>query len=172
MTKRSVFTPEEWWLLKETPLQAGAAVMVAVESGLGTLQEIAANATGLASARDLFPSNELIAALVAPGSDPDEYKPSPRETAGANRAAREAEITADALAHCARVADVLDRKATAQEAREYKMWIMSIGGDVAAAAKEGGVLGIGAKAINEKEIAMLQQIAQALRYAAYTPPSA
>jgi hypothetical protein len=65
----------------------------------------------------------------------------------------------------------LDAKATAREIREYKMWVMAIGGEVAAAAREGGMLGIGAKAITDEEIALLEEIARALRYTSYKPPT-
>ena len=47
---------------------------------------------------------------------------------------------------------------------------MQVGGDVASAADEGGILRVGAKTISAPEVNLLTEIAAALRYADYTPP--
>jgi hypothetical protein len=171
MAGKSDFTPEEWWLLKETPLLAGAAVMVAADSGVaGTLHEMVANATSLVNAAKLFPNNALIRDLVTP-DDSATFKPTPVETSDPNQKARDERVEADALDKCKTVADLLDRKSDPQQAQEYKQWVMAIGGDVASAAEEGGVLGFGKKRVSEPEAKLLVELAAALRYAPYTPPS-
>lgn len=172
MTSKADYTPEEWWLLKETPLRVGAAVMVAAPSGTtGTLHEMVANAHSFVNAAHLFENDELIVALVAPDDDSQAYRPEPEETNDADRHAREKRIMTDAIAKCKQVADLLDRKGNPDEAHEYKQWVMAIGGDVASAAEEGGVLGIGKKKVSEPEIKMLIEVAEALRYTAYVAPS-
>ena len=45
-----------------------------------------------------------------------------------------------------------------------------VGGDVACAAEEGGIMRIGAKTVSEPEVKLLVEIAEALRYSPYTPP--
>ncbi len=172
MTGKMDFTPEEWWLLKETPLRVGAAVMVAAPSGTGgTMQEIVANATALANASKAFPHCELIKALTTPDDDEQPYKPAPAEVGDTNRRAREERVKAETLAMSRRAADLLDRKVAAEPAREYKQWVMQVGGDVACAAEEGGLMRIGAKRVSAPEVEMLKEIAAALRYAEYAPPA-
>jgi hypothetical protein len=169
MTNKSAFTPEEWWLLKETPLRVGAAVMVASESGVGgTMKEIVANAQAFAKAVAQFPNDELIQAL----SDPDDsstYLPPPPATAGADRYAREARIKSDALDKCRQAIDVLMRKASAGEVEAYRKWVMTVGENVACAAGEGGVLGMGKKPVSDEEVAVLKQLADALGLKSYSP---
>lgn len=170
MTNKSAFTPEEWWLLKETPLRVGAAVMVASESGVGgTMKEIVANAQAFAKAVSQFPNDELIQAL----SDPDDsstYVPPPPATTGADRHAREARIRSDALDKCRQAVDVLARKASAGEVTEYRKWVMTVGENVACAAGEGGVLGMGKKPMSAAEAVTLKQVADALGLKDYAPP--
>lgn len=171
MTGKADYTPEEWWLLKETPLLAGAAVMVAAPSGTsGTLQEMIANATSFVTTAASFPDNELIQALVTP-EDGQAWKPRAAETGDPNKEARGERVKADALEKCRRTADLLDKKSTPDQAREYKQWVMEIGGAVASAAEEGGVLGIGKKRVSEPEVQVLVEIAEALRFSPYTPPT-
>ena len=172
MAGKADFTSEEWWLLKETPLRVGAAVMVAAPSGKsGTMREIVANATTLANASRAFPDSDLIKALTTPEDDAAAYKPPSPEMGDANRQARNDRVKKDALDMCHRVADVLDGKVTAEQAREYKQWVMQVGGDVARAAEEGGLMRIGAKRVSAPEVEMLKETAAALRYAEYAPPA-
>jgi hypothetical protein len=165
------FSPEEWWLLRETPLRVGAAVMVAAPSGTGgTLREIMANATALANASKSFPDSELIKALTEPEDKENSYHPSPAAEGDSNRHAREERVKKDTLDMAKRAADLLDRKAASEVAQEYKQWVMQVGGDVACAAEEGGILRIGAKTVSEPEIKLLVEIAAALRLSPYAPP--
>ena len=172
MTGKADFTSEEWWLLRETPLRVGAAVMVAAPSGTGgTLHEIIANATALANASKSFPDSDLIKALTEPEDKEQAYQPAPAAEGDSNRQVREERVKKDTLDMCRRVADLLDRKLAAEAAREYKQWVLQVGGDVASAAEEGGILRIGAKTVSEPEVKMLTEIAAALRFSPYTPPA-
>ena len=171
MAGKADYTPEEWWLLRETPLRVGAAVMVAAPSGTGgTMHEIVANATALANASQLFPDSELIKALTEPEDTEQAYHPSPAAEGDANRHAREERVKKDTLDMCRRVADVLDHTAAGETVQEYKKWVMQVGGDVASAAEEGGIMRIGAKRVSAPEVKVLVEIAAALRYSSYTPP--
>lgn len=171
MTTKIDYTLDEWWALQEVPLLVGVAVLYASPSSIGgMMREIIASATAVANAGQMFPDNELIQALMAPDEDSKILKPPPPITAGTSRQERAEQLRKETLAKCQRVANVLDAKATAREIREYKMWVMAIGGEVAAAAREGGMLGLGAKTITDEEIALLQEIAKALRYQSYQPP--
>ena len=171
MAGKADYTPEEWWLLRETPLRVGAAVMVAAPSGTGgTLREIMANATALANASKSFPDSELIKALTEPDEKEQTYHPSPAAEGDPNRHAREERVKKDTLDMCRRTADLLDRKVAGDVALEYKQWVMQVGGDVACAAEEGGILRIGAKTVSEPEVNLLVELAAALRLSPYAPP--
>jgi hypothetical protein len=172
MSSRVDFTLEEWWLLQELPLMVSTTVLYASSSGAGgTMQEILAGATSLANASHTFPNNELIQALMEPTEDSRIFKRPPGLTSNTNKKEREEQLKKQTLAQCQRAADILFNKVESHEAREYKMWVMAVGGDVAAAVKEGGVLGLGAKRITEEEAHMLEEIAKALRFSAITPTS-
>ena len=145
--------------------------MVAAPSGTsGTLHEIIANATALANASQSFPDSDLIKALTEPEDEERAYHPSPAAEGDANRHAREERVKKDTLDMCRRTADLLDRKAVTETAQEYKKWVMQVGGDVACAAEEGGIMRIGAKRVSEPEVKLLVEIAAALRFSPYTPP--
>ena len=145
--------------------------MVAAPSGTsGTLHEIIANATALANASQSFPDSDLIKALTEPEDQEQAYHPSPAAEGDANRHAREERVKKDSLDMCRRAADLLDRKAATETVQEYKKWVMQVGGDVACAAEEGGIMRIGAKRVSEPEVKLLVEIAAALRFSPYTPP--
>ena len=172
MTTRIDYSLEEWWALQEVPLLVGVAVLYASPSGAsGTMREIMASAGAVANASQMFPETELIQTLLAPDEDSKILRPLPPITAGATKKERAEQLKKETLAKCQRAANVLDDKATAHEIRDYKMWVMAIGGEAAAAVKEGGMFGIGAKTITEEEIELLEAIAKALRYNSYKAPT-
>ncbi|HXW01019.1 MAG TPA: hypothetical protein VEC93_21580 [Anaerolineae bacterium] len=83
-------------------------------------------------------SNELIGALVtaAKSVKPEDMQPAQRfNTIEVARA--------HALDQVRQVGALVDQKAPAQEAQEFKQWLASLGQKVAEAAKEGGFLGFG-----------------------------
>jgi hypothetical protein len=53
---------------------------------------------------------------------------------------------------------IVDQKATPEEAREYRDFILKVADVVAHAAKEGGVLGIGGKEVTDQEQAVLDEL--------------
>lgn len=172
MTTKIDYTLDEWWALQEVPLLVGVAVLYASPSSAsGTMREIMASAGAVANASQMFPETELIQTLLAPDEDSKILKPLLPITAGATKKERAEQLKKETLAKCQRAANVLDDKATAHEIRDYKMWVMAIGGEAAAAVKEGGMFGIGAKTITEEEIVLLEEIAKALRYNSYKAPT-
>jgi hypothetical protein len=61
-----------------------------------------------------------------------------------------------------RVNEILAAKATPDEAASFRGWMVQAAEDAAAAAKEGGFLGIGATRISEGETAMLARLREIL----------
>lgn len=66
------------------------------------------------------------------------------------------QTTFDALKQAA---EILDRKATSEEAAEIKAWLYDVSVKAANAAKEGGFLGFGGEKVSENEKVALQEIA-------------
>jgi hypothetical protein len=68
----------------------------------------------------------------------------------------------DALDLSGKAAAVLLVKAPAEDSKAYRAWLLTLGQRVAAAAKEGGVFGIGAARVTENEKAVLGVLGIAL----------
>jgi hypothetical protein len=84
------------------------------------------------------------------------------ETRGPTEAVPAREMGGRALEACRRAASVLRLKANEEDGRAYKTWLLDVGARVAAAAKEGGFLGIGSTRVSESEESALSEIAAAL----------
>ena len=61
-----------------------------------------------------------------------------------------------------RTNEILSAKATPEEAKSFRSWLIQAAQDAANAAKEGGFLGIGATLVSEREEAMLAQLREIL----------
>ena len=72
------------------------------------------------------------------------------------------EVRERALENCRSVARVLQSKASAEEAGEYKRWVIGVAHNVATAAKEGGVFGYGGQQISGDEIEIINEIGEAI----------
>jgi hypothetical protein len=57
---------------------------------------------------------------------------------------------------------VIDAKAEANEAKDFKMWLYKVANDTAEAAKEGDFMGIGGEKVNQAERDALSQLATVL----------
>jgi hypothetical protein len=158
MTTKADYTPEEWELLRKAPLMMAAAVIVSDLSGsVGVAREFLSMAQAVEETGQQDDTNELVAALVA-----DLQAPQAARTEEAEDITDLAETRAKALAESREIAALLARKTTLEEAKGFKRWMLSIARRVSEAAREGGVLGVGAKLVSEKEIAMLRELADEL----------
>ena len=61
-----------------------------------------------------------------------------------------------------KLADLLAKKASTEEAAEYKAWAMSVAENVAKAAKEGGFLGFGGEQVSAGEKTLFAELASTL----------
>ena len=157
MSARWNYTPEEWELLYLTPLYVGTAVATTSKSGVfGSLREALTVATGPASVAKEFPENALIQALVA-----RENSPRARDL-DAETFARDIVTARDrAFDACHQVCALLEQKANAAEAAEYRRWVLRVAETVARSAREdGGFLGIGGGdgAISEDERHLMESL--------------
>jgi hypothetical protein len=161
MTSKRDYSDKQWQLLLDVPPAVGTAIMVAGRSGVGSVKEAMALASGILRARDGYEGIELVEALVNARIKHGEK--STIETLGSPYAGKQpAEVIEDATLKCRAVAKLLAAKATDDEASGYKHWAMSVGEGVAEAAKEGGFLGFGGERVSEEERIALDAVAAAL----------
>jgi hypothetical protein len=163
MTDKTSFTPEEWRQLLRSVSLAGVAVTAASPSGpIGVVKEMFAAGKIVARAKTDGASNELIKAVAADLATPEGRAQATEGIQTEFAGATPDQIKARAIESLRRAAAILDAKADPQEAREFKLWLRSIAQEVAAAAKEGGFLGIGGERVSEAEQVALREIAEAL----------
>jgi hypothetical protein len=160
MAKKADFTSEEWQLILSMPQIASLYLALASPSGpLGLAQEMIASAKGIVEALKSSSGNELIDAVAADirekADKRERIEPLLKTSKDPN------EIKAQCLQTCRDVAAMLSQKAPT-DAEVYKQWVYQVGQNSAAAAKEGGVFGIGGERVNAAEATALKELAMAL----------
>ena len=164
MTSKSDFTLEEWELVLRSPFEVvlGTAA-IGSDSLVGaseTPQELAAGWKELGELAQAFPGNSILHSLSYDVQEADTQQAyTNRPVAG--------HAFDELLQMCQQVADLLDRKATPQEAAEFKRYLLIIAARVAGAAGGvGGFPGFARKKIGKlsaEEAQALKKIAAALR---------
>jgi len=160
MAKKVDFTSEEWQLIFSMPQVAFLYLALASPSNpVGLAQEMIASTKGMVEALKSSSGNELIDAVAADIREKAEKRerlePPVKTSKDPN------ELKAQCLQICRDVAALLSQKAPA-DAQAYKQWVYQAAQNIALAAKEGGVFGIGGESVSEAETAALKEIATAL----------
>jgi ribosomal 30S subunit maturation factor RimM len=163
------FTEHEIFLLSTAPSLIGSSMAFAEGSGLGTVKEMFSSAKTVISGIKQYPDNELIQGILPNLEDRKEAMAQVKQhkeqsiarmkEQGINSHEKMREML---IADCQEVSSILAEKATPEEAEQYKEWAMRIAENVAKAAKEGGILGIGGTRISDTEVELFNQIAGAL----------
>jgi hypothetical protein len=148
MTTKSQFNAEEWEQVTQAP--AFAAVMVAFADRGGTFRESLAVGRAYTEARQ-GSGSELLGEIV---SSPPRLD---RKSMGSPDQLRQ-----ELPQRLSAAVRLVEQKATPEEAREYRDFILRVADVVAHAHKEGGVLGIGGKDVSQEEQAVLDQLAGTL----------
>jgi hypothetical protein len=143
MTTKAAFSPEEWKVVLEGPPAAGMIVVTAARGG--TFRETIAMAKAYTEARAEHGDSELLDEIVAtkPEIDRTRYH-SPEE------------LRDNGLAHLRSAVSLLESKATTGEVGDYRRFVVSLAGKVAAAHREHG------QAVSPAEAEAIQQITEAL----------
>lgn len=158
MSVKDKFTQEEWKTLLKAPMLAAYAVAGAAPSKQEDFaREMAAVAEGAIEGEQQAAQNSLLGAVIA-----DIFANAEDETRGQTEKLSLDEVKDRALATCRAVAAVLATKVSAEEAYEYKRWVLVVAEKVAAAAKEGGLFGFGGEQISGSEVATINEIGEAL----------
>jgi hypothetical protein len=143
MTTKAAFTPDEWKEVLEGPPTAGLIVITASRGGM--FRETMAMSKAYTEARAEHGESELLDEIVAakPQMDHTRYH-SPEE------------LRDSGLGHIHDAAALVSSKATTQETDDYRRFVLTLAGKVAAAHKEEG------QSVSPAEAAAINQITEAL----------
>ena len=152
MTTKADYTDEEWRVLRRAPLVAGLAISLADPGG--PIEETKESLVALRAVRNPPSDDELLVAVSQDLDDQIRTQEKPMEDLEfLGRAARK-----QVVEELATVNGILAAKATPEEAASFRLWLVQVAGATADAAKEGGLLGIGATRVSKREWAMLEEI--------------
>ena len=143
MTTKAAFSPEEWKVVLEGPPTAGTIVVTAARGG--TFRETIAMAKAYAEARGEHGESELLDEIVATKPEVDHTRYHSAE-----------ELREHGLGNLRNAVAVLKSKATTEELDDYRRFVLSLAGKVAAAHREHG------QAVSPAEAEVIQQLTEAL----------
>jgi hypothetical protein len=157
MTTKDAFSTEEWQKIA-TLDEAIGLMMINAEPG-GLLSENRTLWKTIGEATELFPNDELIAAVAA--RSPDD-RPSTEEHGRLASGDAPDSSGAEVYERVDDVMAILQQKATPEEVEHFKRYLYHVAEQVASRHKEGGFLGIGGQPISPREQSELDQIRAAL----------
>ena len=143
MTTKAAFSPEEWKVVLEGPPAAGMIVITAARGGM--FRETIAISKAYTEARAEHGDSELLDEIVAAKPQLDHTRYHSAE-----------ELRDNGLRHLRDAVALVDSKATTQERDDYRRFVLTLAGKVAAAHKEGG------QSVSPAEAEAIQQITAAL----------
>jgi hypothetical protein len=154
------FEAEEWELLLLSPWTVATGIVQADPSGSGgRRRELDALMDQIRMTQATAQPSELVRS-VAIELVSGQASPATRRVVDPDS---QGDLRARVLQRCSAIADVLELRASGDESRAFKAWLLALAGTVAEAAREGGVLGIAGARVSEEEQAMLADLARALR---------
>lgn len=162
MLTKNDFSASDWSTLRDTPYLVGLATLLAEPSGLGTIKESIAVTMGIWQnqsseiplIRDLTNKAEMEAA-----------QDSLKSRFTGTRGQLSKEVTRDlALEHARSSIAVLTGKAGSEEIDAYRKLLYGVAEMVANAAREGGFLGFGGKAVSAAEQRFLDDLQNTIQY--------
>jgi hypothetical protein len=143
MTTKAAFSPEEWKVVLEGPPAAGMIVVTAARGG--TFRETIAMAKAYTEARAEHGDSELLDEIVATKPKVDRTRYHSAE-----------ELRDNGLEHLRSAVALVEGKASPGEVGDYRRFVISLAGKVAAAHREHG------QAVSPAEAEAIQQITEAL----------
>ncbi len=144
MTGRADFTPQEWELVIAGPPSAGVLVVTAQRGG--TIRETLAIGEAYGKARRVHGESELLDEIVAARPEVDHARYRSRE-----------ELSVHVLAHLREAVALLERKATAEEVKAYRRFVLTLADTVAHAHRGGGAT------VSDAERVATEEISESLR---------
>lgn len=161
MAKQDTFTADEWALLRLAPSMVSGGVAASDPSGLfASIKEAAAGARGVAEALQSGSNLELFSSLAADHSIP--AMPDPKSLIGEGTRDQQMENFKTAVLERVKSAsELVDRKASPEEAVSYRKMLVGVAQKAAEASTEGGFLGFGGVRVSDKEKAFISEVGRA-----------
>jgi hypothetical protein len=157
MTTKEAFTDEEWVRVRRAPNVAGMSISLADPGGpIELSKETIATLKGIGAPPT---QDELLVAISQEVMAMGQRRENPMGDFKVQDASR---AGAEILAELRAAQDVVETKATPEEASAFARWLVEVAQDAANAAKEGGFMGFGAELVSEREQAMLDQVRSTL----------
>ncbi|ADV67564.1 hypothetical protein [Deinococcus maricopensis] len=157
---RAQYTQDEWFKIMNGPGRAGVMVIAAGPSGItGVLAEMQEVALSLQEGTRGLDAPPLLRAMrdALTNTSPEEVK-ALRDAQPHERARNTEDLKAQARDGLRQAAWLVSAKSSPEDAAAYKQLIVTTAERVAAAAKEGGFLGIGGVQVSEGEKAAIEDI--------------
>lgn len=160
MTTKADYTEEEWKQLMQAPVTGGMLVIMADLHVTSMVGELKGMFKGMVEQPAPDGAQELLGSLLEDikAKAENKEKMETPDTSSKDAAAVKVEM----VQSLRDVTSLVDTKCSKDEASGYKQWLMGVAEATAEAGKEGGVLGIGAVRVSDKEKAVMKEISQAL----------
>jgi hypothetical protein len=157
MTTKADYAHDDWLRLRRAPFIAGMAISIAdpggpIELTKETIATLKAASSPPSQDELLVSVSEDIRSMANQRQNPlADFKPGSSALAG--------KVILDELGA---VKDILETRATSDEADAFRRWLLQVASAAADAAKEGGFMGFGAETVSEGEQRMMDQLRAAL----------
>lgn len=152
------FSPDEWTILTELPIQVlAAAIRADKTSELGLLRQQARGLAELSSRANEYASSPLVQAVF------DKYKDQGEGETQTLQLSQHWDETLlpGVIEHAREARHILDAKTTPEDASAYKLWLLETAAAVCAVSRIGGLLGFGGIRISGNEQILLDDLATA-----------
>ncbi len=156
MTDKTAFSPEEWAAIKTLPGAVSMYIITASPAIGDAMKESLALAKNLSDPAQKASAAGLLKAVLDEFTDSSSAKASQPKYEGAKDLPG---LRTMILEDITKQTAVVDAKAEANEAKDFKMWLYKVANDTAEAAKEGDFMGIGGVKVNQAEKDALAQLA-------------
>ena len=156
MTDKTAFSPEEWAAIKTLPGAVSMYIITASPAIGDAMKESLALAKNLSDPAQKASAGGLLKAVLDEFTDSSSAKAAQPKYEGAKDLPG---LRAMILEDVTKQTALVDAKAEANEAKDFKMWLYKVANDTAEAAKEGDFMGIGGVKVNQAEKDALAQLA-------------
>jgi hypothetical protein len=148
MTGKADFTADEWELVLQGPPTAGMIVVTAQRGG--TFRESISMAKAYAEARQQHGESKLLDEIASAKPEIDRTRYHSVD-----------ELKQNGLQHLRDVVELLEQKASPEEADQYRRFVLTLADRVAEAHRE-GFLGLSGERVSDAERSAVAEIADAL----------
>lgn len=170
MKKLDNYTEQEWETVSSLPHLVGLSMSGIAASGfVGTMKEMMANSKAWKAAKEKYPDNQLIQAMMPNmenfGEAMDDAKEVREDIMEKLKSSdiKDGEGLAQIVMEDAdKAMDILEAKEDEKNVSEFKNWLLEIAQDVAKAGTEGDFLGFGGTQYSDKEKQLFSDLNDAL----------